>query len=96
MDRIKDILDAANCLTEILAVAPELVKPTPRISTIGVLWRLGSGAWSWRKNRKITSKALDTIIQNRVLQQIDFEIFRHNKEPKLEKHWAQIRKEFQS
>ena len=97
MERLYDILDAGRCLSELLAVAPKLVQPTPRISLVGVLWRLGSGAWSWRKNRKITSKAVEPIIQNRITTVIDLEIVQHarNKESELEKHWTQIRKEFQ-
>jgi hypothetical protein len=95
VERIHDILDAAACLQEFMAVAPSLAKPTPRISFFGALWRLGTGAWSWKKLRKNTSKLLEPIVQNRVTQVIDFELLRHNNDPDLSQQWSRIRVEFQ-
>ena len=95
MERIHDILDATDCLQELLAVAPALVKPAPRVSFVGALWRLGTGAWSWKKNRKLTSKTLQPIIQNRVTQVIDFELIKHNNDSELSKQWNLIREQFQ-
>lgn len=99
IERIHDILDAGDYLEELVAVAPKLTVPIqPQQATVkGILWRLGTGAWSWREKRKINSKTMKTLIQNRVLFVIDLEIAKHSKdnESDLEKHWTQIRKEFQ-
>jgi hypothetical protein len=96
LERVHDILDAGQYLVEILAVAPTLTKPRPRIGVLGILWGLGTGVWSWRRNRRLTGKLMDPIIQNRVNTVIDFEIVQHSRsnERELEKHWTQIREEF--
>ena len=95
IERIHDILGAVDFLEEFLAVAPALAKPAPKISLLSALWRLGTGAWSWKKNRKLTSKTLQPIIQNRVTQVIDFELIKHNNDSELSKQWNLIREQFQ-
>lgn len=95
MERIQDIMDAGGALQEFLAVAPALAKPGPRLGFLSALWRLGSGAWSWKKNRSITGKALEPIIRNRVCQVIDFELIGHSNNAELSKQWRLIREQFQ-
>ena len=95
VERIHDIIDTVGCLQEFMAVAPAIAKPTPTISPLGIIWRLGTGTWSWRKFRKSTSKTLQPIIQNRITQVVDFEILRHNNNADLMRQWQLIRKEYQ-
>jgi hypothetical protein len=95
LERVHDIVDSIGCLQELLAAAPAITKPQVRISALGALWRLGTGVWSWRKNRKFTSKLLEPILVNRVTQVIDFEILKHNNTPELRDQWTKIRSEFQ-
>jgi len=51
LEKIHDIVDSIGCLEELLAAAPALTKPQVRISALGAIWRLGTGAWSWRWSR---------------------------------------------
>jgi hypothetical protein len=95
LGRIHDILDDVDCLQELIALAPTIAKPAPKISILGALWRLGTGAWSWRKLRTSTRGALQPIARNRVMQVVDLELIRHNNESDLSKQWSRIREEFQ-
>ena len=87
-------MDAASCLKDLLAVAPAVSKPRAKIGLFGLIWGLGTGIWSWRKNRQYAGKLIDPIITNRCNFVIDMEIVKHNNEYDLVKQWTQIRSEF--
>ena len=94
LEKIYNIIDSIGCLEEFLAAAPALAQPQARINVLGVIWRIGTGVWSWAANRKSTSKLLEPILQNRVKQVIDFELLKHNNDSELSKQWTRIRREF--
>lgn len=96
LQKISDILDAAGCLEELMAAAPALVKPMVGVSKLGVLWRLGTGVYGWKKLRKSTSKTLQPIVQNRVKMVIDFELINHGNDPQLSRQWSAMRTQFQN
>ena len=92
--RIHRFLEAGECLAEILAVAPSLSLPSPRISALGLLWKLGSGTAAWNHERERTRRMVNAITRNRVYTVIDLEIIRHvsSGERELELQWTRIRR----
>src|ERR1700722_5565851 len=79
LENIQNVLDSAECLVELLAVAPKILstaRPGP-VTPLRLLWAIATGVWSWRSQRKITASALKPIVMNRVHTIIDLEYVHH-------------------
>lgn len=96
IEQIRDKLETTNCLDEFLALSPSLTKPMLRVSILGVLWRVGQGVLDWRKVRKLTSKTLQPIVENRIRTIIDFELLQHSNDSELSKQWSRLRQQLTS
>jgi hypothetical protein len=96
MSRIQEILEAGGCLAEILAIAPSISRPTFRLSTLGLLWRLGSGGANYIQNREQSRRLVNQIIRSRIALVIDLEIVRHasDRQSELAQHWTRLREAF--